>query len=110
MKGLPEFIKCAEDHREKTRETNIYCPCKECRNNVGIKDPNMIRRHLIKQGFDKEYTCWKFHGESQVDSHTFVSDTYHEENDSNSDNPRNNIDEIDHDFEEFGSETRAIHT
>lgn len=43
MKGLSEFIKCVEDHREKIRETKISCPCKECRNNVGINDPNMIR-------------------------------------------------------------------
>ncbi|GJT54026.1 hypothetical protein Tco_0989080 [Tanacetum coccineum] len=61
MKGLSEFIKCAEDHREKTRETKISCPCKQCRNNVSIADTNMIRRHLIEQGFDKEYTCWNFH-------------------------------------------------
>ncbi|GJS72274.1 hypothetical protein Tco_0705115 [Tanacetum coccineum] len=57
----------------------------------------MIRRHLIEHGFDKNYTCWDLHGETrepQVDSQTFVSDTNHEENDSNDDNYRNNLDEM----------------
>lgn len=47
MKGLSEFFKCAEDHRENTGETKISCPCKECRNNVSIADTKIIRRHLI---------------------------------------------------------------
>nr|GEX88182.1 hypothetical protein [Tanacetum cinerariifolium] len=58
----------------------------------------MIRRHLIKHGFDKNYTCWDLHGmirEPQVDSQTFVSDTNHEENDSNDDN----LDEMLHDVQ-----------
>ncbi|GKB58305.1 uncharacterized protein Tco_0914491 [Tanacetum coccineum] len=99
MKGLSEFIKCAEDHREKTRETKISCPCKQCRNNVSIADTNMIRRHLIEQGFDKEYTCWNFHGESQVDSHTFVSNTNREENDNSNDHHHDNINEMLRDVE-----------
>ncbi|GJZ50344.1 ulp1 protease family, C-terminal catalytic domain-containing protein [Tanacetum coccineum] len=97
MKGLSEFMKCAEDHQERMRETKISCPCKECRNSVSLDDPNMIKRHLIEHGFDKNYTCWDLHGETrepQVDSQTFVSDTNHEENDSNDDNHRNNLDEI----------------
>nr|GEY09033.1 hypothetical protein [Tanacetum cinerariifolium] len=100
MKGLSEIIKCTEDHREKMRETKISCPCKECRNIVSFADPNMIRRHLIEHGFDKNYTCWDLHGETlepQVDSHTFVSDTNHEENDSNDDNHRDNLDKLLHD-------------
>ncbi|GJT63701.1 hypothetical protein Tco_1015181 [Tanacetum coccineum] len=102
MKGLSEFMKCAEDHRERMRETKISCPCKECRNIVSFADPNMIRRHLIEHGFDKNYTCWDLHGEPrepQVDSHTFVSDTNHEENDSNDDNHPDNLDEMLHDAE-----------
>ncbi|GKF54456.1 ulp1 protease family, C-terminal catalytic domain-containing protein [Tanacetum coccineum] len=93
MKGLSEFMKCAEDHRERMRETKISCPCKECRNIVSLADPYMIRRHLIEHGFDKNYTCW------DLDSQTFVSDTNHEENDSNDDNHRDNLDEIIHDVE-----------
>ncbi|GKE60982.1 ulp1 protease family, C-terminal catalytic domain-containing protein [Tanacetum coccineum] len=94
MKGLNEFMKCAEDHRERMGETRISCPCKECRNIVAFDDPNMIRRHLIEHGFDKNYTCWDLHGEArepQVDTHTFVSDTNHEENDSNDDNHQDNL-------------------
>ncbi|GKB03593.1 transposon protein, CACTA, En/Spm sub-class [Tanacetum coccineum] len=59
------------------RETKILCPCKECRN-------------------------IDLHGETrepQVDSQTFVSDTNHEENDSNDDNHRDNLDEMLHDVE-----------
>nr|GEW25673.1 hypothetical protein [Tanacetum cinerariifolium] len=102
MKGLSEFMKCAEDHREMIGETKISCHCKECRNIVSIADPNMIRRHRIKQGFDKSYTCWDLYGEPReprVDSNTFVSDTNHEENDSNDNNHRDNLDEMLHDVE-----------
>ncbi|GKC67063.1 ulp1 protease family, C-terminal catalytic domain-containing protein, partial [Tanacetum coccineum] len=102
MKGLNEFMKCAEDHRERMGETRISCPCKECRNIVAFDDPNMIRRHLIEHGFDKNYTCWDLHGEArepQVDTYTFVSDTNHEENDSNDDNHQDNLDEMLHDAE-----------
>ncbi|GJY50506.1 transposon protein [Tanacetum coccineum] len=82
-------------------ETIISCPCKECRNIVAFDDPNMIRRHLIEHGIDKNYTCWDLHGEArepQVDTHTFVSDTNHEENDSNDDN-QDNLDEMLHNAE-----------
>ncbi|GJV99673.1 ulp1 protease family, C-terminal catalytic domain-containing protein [Tanacetum coccineum] len=102
MKGLSEFMKCADDHREMMRETKILCPCKESRNIVSLADPNMIRRHLIEHGFDKNYTCWDLHGETrelQVDNQTFVLDTNHEENDSNDDNHRDNLDEMLHDVE-----------
>ncbi|GJZ67716.1 ulp1 protease family, C-terminal catalytic domain-containing protein [Tanacetum coccineum] len=84
MKWLSEFMKCVEDNRERVRETKIPYPCKESRNIVSLADPNMIRRHLIEHDFDKNYTCWDLHGETQepqVDSQTFVSDTNHEEND-----------------------------
>nr|GFB73661.1 hypothetical protein [Tanacetum cinerariifolium] len=60
----------------------------------------MIRCHLIEHGFDKNFTCWDLHGatrEPQVDSQTFVSDTNHEENDSNDDNHHDNLDEMFHD-------------
>ncbi|GKE75887.1 ulp1 protease family, C-terminal catalytic domain-containing protein, partial [Tanacetum coccineum] len=102
MKGLSEFMKFAEDHRERMRETKILCPCKECRNIVSFADPNTIRRHLIEHDFDKNYTCWDLHGETrepQVNSQTFASDTNHEENDSNDDNHRDNLDEMLHDAE-----------
>nr|GEW94437.1 hypothetical protein [Tanacetum cinerariifolium] len=102
MKGLSEFMKFAEDHRERMRETKISCPCKKCRNIVSLVDPNMIRSHLIEHGFDKNYTCWDLYGntrEPRVDSQTFVSDTNHEENDSNEDNHRDNLDEMLHDME-----------
>nr|GEX60783.1 hypothetical protein [Tanacetum cinerariifolium] len=62
----------------------------------------MIRRHLIEHVFDKNYTCWDLYGETrdpQVDSQTFVSNTNHEENDSNDDNHRDNLDEMLHDAE-----------
>ncbi|GJZ91832.1 hypothetical protein Tco_0663897 [Tanacetum coccineum] len=59
----------------------------------------MIRRHLIEQGFDKEYTYWNFHGESQVDSHTFVSNTNREESDNSNDHHHDNINEMLRDVE-----------
>ncbi|GKE05505.1 uncharacterized protein Tco_1397523 [Tanacetum coccineum] len=59
----------------------------------------MSRRHLIEQGFDKEYTYWNFHGESQVDSHTYVSNTNREEIDSSDDHHHDNIDEMLRDVE-----------
>ncbi|GJT80583.1 mutator type transposase [Tanacetum coccineum] len=74
MKGLSEFMKWAKDHRERMGETKISCPCKECRNIVSIVDPNMNRRHLIEQGFDKNYTCWDLHDEMLHDVESNVAE------------------------------------
>nr|GEW55305.1 hypothetical protein [Tanacetum cinerariifolium] len=99
VKGLSEFMKCAEAHRKRVRGTLISCPCVRCRNITSYDNSNTIRHHLIEHGFDTNYTCWNLHGEipPQVDNDTIVSDFNMDENFGNDDNHRDNLDEMLHD-------------
>ncbi|GJU04227.1 hypothetical protein Tco_1114565 [Tanacetum coccineum] len=101
VKGLSEFMKCAEAHRKRVRGTLISCPCVRCRNIMSYDNSNTIRHHLIEHGFDTNYTCWNLHGEipPQVDNDTIVSDFNMDENFGNDDNHRDNLDEMLHDAE-----------
>nr|GEZ02229.1 hypothetical protein [Tanacetum cinerariifolium] len=73
VKGLSEFMKCAEAHQKRVRGTLIF--------------------------FDTNYTCWNLHGEipPQVDNDTIVSDFNMDENFGNDNNHRDNLDEMSHD-------------
>nr|GEV46270.1 hypothetical protein [Tanacetum cinerariifolium] len=99
VKGLSEFMKCAEAHRKKVRGTLISCPCVRCRNIMSYDNSNTIRHPLIEHDFDTNYTCWNLHGEipPQVDNDTIVSDFNMDENFGNDDNHRDNLDEMLHD-------------
>nr|GEW08703.1 hypothetical protein [Tanacetum cinerariifolium] len=101
VKGLSEFMKCAEAHRKRVRGTLISCPCVRCRNIMPYDNSNTIRHHLIEHGFDTNYTCWNLHGEipPQVDNDTIVSNFNMDENFGNDDNHRDNLDEMLHDAE-----------
>jgi hypothetical protein len=42
---------------------NICCPCKHCKNEKRYHTDDVLRSHLIKHGFMKDYQCWNKHGE-----------------------------------------------
>nr|GEX07816.1 hypothetical protein [Tanacetum cinerariifolium] len=69
---------------------------------LGPKHGGRTRGFGCDIGYKKEVEGYDLHGdtrEPRVDSQTFVSDTNHEENDSNDDNHRDNLDEMLHDIE-----------
>jgi hypothetical protein len=48
------------------REHMIYL-CKSCKNLLAYGD-GMVKSHLVRYGFIKDYTIWKFHGEAEDSS------------------------------------------
>ena len=60
---VDEFTKFAESYRVKTKDDDILCPCRDCKNILRFVDSEEIRGHLICRGFKKRYTCWIMHGE-----------------------------------------------
>lgn len=45
------------------REGSVLCPCKICQNRERTCVQDEIRLHLIRDGFDRNYDVWTFHGE-----------------------------------------------
>jgi hypothetical protein len=42
---------------------NFCCTCKHCKNEKRYHADDVLRLHLIKHGFMKDYRCWNKHGE-----------------------------------------------
>jgi hypothetical protein len=59
---VTRFVAVAKRHRLKQDHT--ICPCNSCKNNFAPED-NVVKSHLIRYGFVKDYTIWKFHGEAE---------------------------------------------
>jgi hypothetical protein len=45
------------------KKTDIFCPCVDCENKIAWSDSKVVKSHLIKRGFKKNYTIWTAHGE-----------------------------------------------
>jgi hypothetical protein len=62
IKGVDAFINFIKrDMLDNIRE-NICCPCKHCKNEKRYVTDDVLRSHLIKHGFMKDYRCWNKHG------------------------------------------------
>ena len=46
------------------REHTI-CSCNRCHNKL-VQEDSVVQSHLIRYGFVKDYTVWKFHGEGDT--------------------------------------------
>ena len=44
-------------------EDLTICPCRSCKNKLP-HDDDVVKYHLIRNGFVENYTMWKFHGEA----------------------------------------------
>jgi hypothetical protein len=42
---------------------NLCCTCKHCKNEKKYRIDDVLRSHLIKNGFMEDYRCWNKHGE-----------------------------------------------
>jgi len=58
-----KFVATAKKHRLSLDRPRIICPCNSCKNKLAQKD-NVVQSHLVRYGFAKDYTVWKFHGEA----------------------------------------------
>uniref|UniRef100_K3XSV5 Transposase-associated domain-containing protein n=1 Tax=Setaria italica TaxID=4555 RepID=K3XSV5_SETIT len=64
MSEVAKFEEPAKKHARICKTKQIYCPCFDCSNKIVWEDTNVIKRHLIKQGFVDGYTIWSHHGEA----------------------------------------------
>jgi hypothetical protein len=63
IKWLDAFIDFTKkDMLDNVRE-NLCCPYKYCKNEKKYRVDDVLRLHLIKHGFMKDYRCWNKHGE-----------------------------------------------
>ena len=66
LKGLDDFLNFA--YANKRPDSVIYCPCKVCANRY-YESRNIVREHIILEGFLERYKKWTYHGESHVSLH-----------------------------------------
>ena len=97
---LSEFIRVAEDDRERKGKLRISCPCKDCNHLQFYTDSDKIKGHLISTGFTERYTCWSWHGELLQERDTVDSDHSEDDGDDDSyDSGHDNLDDMLHDLE-----------
>jgi hypothetical protein len=93
---LSEFIKVAEDDREKKGKLRISCPCKDCNHIQFYTDSDEIKGHLISTGFTERYTCWSWHGELLQERDMVDSDHSEDDDDNSYDSGPDNLDDMLH--------------
>ena len=65
LHGIEEFSSVALKHQTENKSKIILCPCCDCNNSRGYRDIDDIKDHLIRRGFNENYTRWTWHGESK---------------------------------------------
>jgi hypothetical protein len=57
-----KFVATAKEHRLSLGQELTLCPCNSCKNKLAQQD-NVVQSHLVRCGFVKDYTVWKYHDE-----------------------------------------------
>lgn len=60
--GVTEFMAKAKTIHEFFSEEMIRCPCVKCKGEK-LLQPDVVKIHLYKKGFMKNYYVWTIHGE-----------------------------------------------
>lgn len=66
VNGIDNFLRFAYNNRDES--LSISCPCRFCSNRYNFSR-EVVREHLISNGFVKKYKNWIHHGESYVQLH-----------------------------------------
>jgi hypothetical protein len=75
IKWLDAFIDFMnKDMLDNVRE-NLCCPCKHCKDEKKYRTDDVLRSHLIKHGFIKDYRCWNKHMEKGLNEEV-MRDSY----------------------------------
>ena len=61
---VTKFIAAVKRHRLGLKWKHTVCSCKSCKNLL-LHEDNVVKSHLARYGFVKDYTFWKFHGEAE---------------------------------------------
>jgi hypothetical protein len=63
FKHVTQFVKDAKTNNLRMNKKEIWCPCKNCENNVMWTTSKMICEHLLQNSFIDNYSIWAKHGE-----------------------------------------------
>jgi len=61
---VTKFIAAAKRHRLSLKWEHTICSCKSCKNLL-LHEDYVVKSHLVRYGFIKDYTVWKFHREAE---------------------------------------------
>ena len=61
---VTKFITAAKRHHLSPKREHMICLCKSCKNLLAYGD-DTVKSHLVRYGFVKDYTVWKFHREAE---------------------------------------------
>jgi hypothetical protein len=62
IKGVNAFINFTKKDMLDNIRVNLWCPCKHYKNEKRYRTDDVLRSHLIKHGFMKDYRCWNKYG------------------------------------------------
>ncbi len=63
IENIRHFVEDALMHATREKKTDIFCPCVDYENKIAWSDSKVVKSHLIKRAFKKNYTIWTAHGE-----------------------------------------------
>ncbi|WP_428740086.1 hypothetical protein, partial [Sulfurimonas sp.] len=105
IENVRHFVEEAMRHINRDKKSDIFCPCVDCDNKIASSDSKVVKSHLIKRGFKRNYTLWTKHGE--------IDNTLHEVDVEVGDNNSDGVfDGDDHDAavdDDFGFEELLRH-
>nr|XP_017219141.1 PREDICTED: uncharacterized protein LOC108196387 isoform X2 [Daucus carota subsp. sativus] len=65
ISGVEEFMNHVISQPTSMNGTSIQCPCTKCKNRKFWKS-DIVKLHLLKNGFVRDYYIWSRHGESYI--------------------------------------------
>jgi hypothetical protein len=107
IENVRHFVEEALMHANRQKKTDIFYPCVDCENKIVWSDSKVVKSHLIKRCFKKNYTIWTSHGEIddaflEVNTRGVGDDNSHDQDDGVFDGDDHGIDDDDDfDFEEL---------
>jgi hypothetical protein len=63
LENVRQFVEEAKSYAIRQNINVIFCPCFDCENKIAWSDSKVVQSHLIKKGFERNYTIWTEHGE-----------------------------------------------
>jgi hypothetical protein len=67
-----KFVAVARKHHLPLGRERTIGPCNSCKNKL-LQEDDVVQSQLIRHGFVKDYTIWKYHGEEADPSATGAS-------------------------------------
>jgi hypothetical protein len=109
IENVRHFVEEALMHANRQKKTDIFCPCVDCENKIAWSDSKVVKSHLIKRGFKKNYIIWTTHGEIddallEVNTGGVGDGNSHDQDDGVFDGDDHGIDDDDDDDDDDGDD------